>query len=115
MGGLRRESVEKPDDDTLPDLERMERKLGEKSNIFLSQVYDDDYQPDGPVKKAPKKETKASNVASSDSIDMEEAVRKGIVNKLTVDTLKTWLKSNSISVTGKKKAELVDLVEKELK
>ena len=44
---------------------------------------------------------------------MEEMVRKGSVGKLTVDTLKNWLKSKGISVTKLKKAELVDLVQKE--
>ena len=111
---LRREEVYKPEDDTLPDLERMERKLGDKSSIFLSQVYDDDYNPEGPAGKVAKKETESKSLPlTGDSIDMEEVVRKGSVGKLTVDTLKNWLKSKGISVTKLKKAELVDLVQKE--
>ena len=112
---LHREAVHKPEDETLPDLDRMERKLGDKSSIFLSQVYDDDYDPEGPAKKVAKRETQAADVTSADTIDMEELVRKGTVSKLAVDTLKNWLKTRGISVTKLKKADLVNLVEKEYK
>lgn len=100
--------MHKPEDDTLPDLGRMERKLGEKSSIFLSQVYDEDYNPEGPPKKVPAREK--APVKEGEAIDMADAVRSGAVDNLTVDTLKNWLKTKKISVTKKKKAELIELV-----
>ena len=45
-----------------------------------------------------------------EAVDMEDAVRTGAVNKLTVDTLKNWLRTKNISVTKLKKAELIQLV-----
>ena len=45
---------------------------------------------------------------------MEDAVRTGAVNKLTVDTLKNWLKIKKISVSKKNKAELIDLVKENI-
>ena len=113
---LLRDAVHKPEDDTLPDLERMERRLGEKSTRFLSQVYDDDYNPEAPAKKVPAREKAPAKEkpSSSEAIDMEDAVRTGAVNKLTVETLKNWLKSKKISVTKLKKAELIDLVKEHI-
>ena len=94
----------------------MERKLGEKSSLFLSQVYDEDYSPEAPPKKVPAREKAPpkEKASSSEAIDMEEAVRTGAVNKLTVDTLKNWLKTKKISVTKLKKAELIDLVKENI-
>ena len=106
--------MHKPEDDTLPDLGRMERELGEKSSRFLSQVYDEDYNPEGPPKKVPAREKAASSSSEAININMEDAVRTGAVNKLTVDTLKNWLKIKKISVSHKKKAELIDLVKENI-
>ena len=41
---------------------------------------------------------------------MEAEVKNKTVSKLTVDTLKSWCKSQGIAVTGKKKADLVETV-----
>ena len=111
----------RPEDETQPDIERMERKLGEKSKLFLSHVYDQDYDPE---KKKPavsrvktdkavvKERTERSSSINVD-IDMEQEVRHGSVSRLTVDTLKSWCKSRGISVSNKKKAELVDMIIRE--
>ena len=39
-------TVKKPEDETVPDMERMKRRLGDMSRIFLSQVYEDGYDPE---------------------------------------------------------------------
>ena len=90
----------------------MKRKLGEKSSLFLSQVYDEDYNPEGPPKKVPAREKAPAKEkpSSGEAVDMEDAVRTGAVNKLTVDTLKNWLRTKNISVTKLKKADLIQLV-----
>ena len=110
---LSRDTVAKPDDETLPDLERMERKIGAKSKLFLSQVYDEGYDPEAPVKKVSKPTVNEKAPTDVLSIDMEAEVRKGTVAKLTVDTLKSWCKSQGIASTGKKKADLVELVQQQ--
>ena len=94
----------------------MERKVGEKSSLFLSQVYDEDYNPEAPPKKVPAREKAPPKVkpSSNEAIDMEDAVRTGAVNKLTVETLKNWLRTKNISVTKLKKAELIDLVKENI-
>ena len=110
---LRRDSVNKPEDETLPDLERMERKLGDKSRLFLSQVYDDGYDPDAPPKKVakPAASKDRTSVKTEDiAVDMGREVASGSVSKLSVDTLKNWCKAQGIPVTKKKKAELVQII-----
>jgi len=106
---LKRDTLTKVEDETLPDLERMERKLGDRSQTFLNEVYEEGYDPAAPRRKAAAskpKEPKAEKVQLED-LDMEHQVKAGTVNKLTVDVLKSWLRSKGISVTGKKKADLV--------
>ena len=115
---LRRDSVNKPEDETLPDLERMERKLGDKSRLFLSQVYDDGYDPEAPPKKAvkPTASKDKSSVKTVDlAVDMGREVDNGTVSKLTVDTMKNWCRTQGISVTNKKKAELVQIITEQFK
>ena len=110
---LRRDSVNKPEDETLPDLERMERKLGDKSRLFLSQVYDDGYDPEAPPKKVakPAASKDRTSVKTEDiAVDMGREVANGSVSKLSVDTLKNWCKAQGIPVTKKKKAELVQII-----
>ena len=110
---MRRDSVNKPEDETLPDLERMERKLGDKSQLFLSQVYDEGYDPEAPPKKAakPAASKDKSSVKSEDiAVDMRREAASGSVSKLTVDTLKSWCQAQGIAVTKKKKAELVQII-----
>jgi len=110
---LQKPTMEKLEDETLPDLDRMTRKLGDKSRYFLSCVYEDGYDPEAPPKKSAKpggtqKKVPAAN-ASAD-IDMKAEVAAGKVNKLTVDVLKAWLKKQGIAVGNKKKGELVQEV-----
>ena len=110
---MRRDSVNKPEDETLPDLERMERKLGDKSRLFLSQVYDEGYDPDAPPKKVakPAASKDRTSVKTEDiAVDMGREVASGSVSKLSVDTLKNWCKAQGIPVTKKKKAELVQII-----
>lgn len=108
---LERETVEKVEDETLPDLERMARKLGERSETFINQVYEQGYDPAGPVRKAAASKPKEPKAPTQvDHIDMEQQVQSGTVKKLTVDVLKSWLRTKGVSVTGKKKADLVDAV-----
>eukprot|EP00092_Neocalanus_flemingeri_P030946 GFUD01033608.1.p1 GENE.GFUD01033608.1~~GFUD01033608.1.p1 ORF type:complete len:608 (+),score=207.55 GFUD01033608.1:49-1872(+) len=114
---LRRDSLVKPEDQTLPDVERMVRKLGGRSDEFVSNVYEEGYDPEAPPKKKPataaakvKVEKKTVNMDNVNEMDMEAMVKDGTVAKLTVDVLKTWLKGKGVYVGSKKKGELVDLV-----
>jgi len=107
---LRRDTLVKPEDQTLPDLERMARKLGERSKEFLANVYEKDYDPEGPPKKKVATETGKMKVEKLDGTDMQAMVQAGTVNKLTVDVLKNWLKTKGVSVSNKKKGELVDMI-----
>merc|ERR1711915_363555 len=100
---LNRDTVSKPEDETVPDYERMERKVGAKSRLFTSQVYDDGYDPEAPQKKTSKTSAaKDKTYGPEITIDMEVEVKNNTVSKLTVDTLKSWCKSQGIAVSGKK-------------
>jgi len=114
---LRRDTLMKPEDQTLPDVERMVRKLGERSTEFLANVYEEGYDPEGPPKKKVatesakvKVEKKSVKVENVYEMDMAAMVQAGTVSKLNVDVLKSWLKGKGVSVTGKKKGELVDMI-----
>jgi len=114
---LRRDTLIKPEDQTLPDVERMVRKLGERSTEFLANVYEDGYDPEGPPKKKVatesakvKVEKKSVKVENVYEMDMAAMVQAGTVSKLNVDVLKSWLKGKGVSVTGKKKGELVEMI-----
>eukprot|EP00090_Calanus_glacialis_P040227 TRINITY_DN7011_c0_g1_i1.p1 TRINITY_DN7011_c0_g1~~TRINITY_DN7011_c0_g1_i1.p1 ORF type:complete len:605 (+),score=238.41 TRINITY_DN7011_c0_g1_i1:38-1852(+) len=114
---LRRDTLIKPEDQTVPDVDRMIRKLGDRSGEFLINVYEEGYDPEAPPKKkaataaakvkVEKKTVTMDNVAE---MDMKTMVMSGSVGKLTVDVLKTWLKSKGVVVGKQKKGELVDLV-----
>jgi len=104
---LQKPTMEKLEDETLPDLERMKRKLGDRSENFLSSVYEEGYNPEAPPKKASQSKPKAPSQDKTATLDMKAEVAAGTVNKLTVDVLKFWLKSQGVSVTGKKKGDLV--------
>jgi len=106
---LKKTTLTPPEDDTVPDLDRMTRKLGKRSQDFLTQVYDEGYNPDAlPAKKAaPKKEAGVKESRSGGEVDMEKCFNEGTIPKLTVDQLKCWLKSRGIVAGTKKKAELV--------
>lgn len=70
------------------------------------------YDPD--TFKAAKKAKPRSSAAGSsggEAIDMKAAVESGTVTKLTVAVLKTWLKTQGVQVTNKKKAQLIEDVE----
>ena len=112
---LHRDNFDKPEDETLPDTERMKRKLGDKAQAFLGQVYDQDYDPMKGAKKAKQEKTAKEKPKKVDvcDLDMEAEYKRGNVAKLTVDTLKSWCKSQGIAVTGKKKADLVDIISRE--
>ena len=114
---LRRDTLIKPEDQTLPDVERMVRKLGERSTEFLANVYEEGYDPEGPPKKKVatesakvKVEKKSVKVENVYEMDMAAMVQAGTVSKLNVDVLKSWLKGKGVSVTGKKKGELVEMI-----
>jgi len=110
---LRPGTMEKPEDETLPDLERMARKLGDRSQRFLGEVYTEGYNPSAPIKKPsaarPKvAKEKTEKEGAAVELDMETLVKAGTVNKLTVDVLKAWLKNKGVHVSNKKKAQLVE-------
>jgi len=118
---LNKQSMDPVDDETLPDNERIKRKLGDRSEAFLNQVYDEDYDPAKfkPTKKSKPSTAKpkpaasaASNTAKSENLDMAAMVADGTVKKLTVDVLRTWLKEQGVTGSSKmKKADLIQEVE----
>jgi len=112
---LRRDTLVKPEDQTLPDLDRMTRKLGDRSAVFLQNVYGEGYDPEAPPKKksaaAPKVKVEKPKLENVGEMDMEALVKAGTVSKLNVDMLKSWLKTKGVSVGNKKKAELLELVQ----
>jgi len=100
---LQKPTMEKLEDETLPDTERMTRKLGDRSTRFLSCVYEEGYDAECPPKKVAKTVKK-----SVEDFDMKAEVASGNVKKLTVDVLKTWLKKQGFNVGTKKKAQLIE-------
>jgi hypothetical protein len=93
----------------------MTRKLGQRSQEFLQEVYEPGYSPEAPRAKKPKGASQANGGARpagkvSGEVDMEVHYRAGTVAKLTVDQLKGWLKVQGVNVGRKAKAELVGMV-----
>jgi len=105
---LQKPTMEKLEDETLPDMERMTRKLGNRSSSFLSCVYEEDYDAEFPRKKVAKTVKKPPASEAVSDIDMKEEVASGNVKKLTVNVLKSWLKQQGFNVGNKKKAELIE-------
>merc|ERR1711874_120589 len=110
--GLRRDTLVKPEDETLPDYERMSRKLGDKSKEFIDSVYHEGYDPDVPIKKKASPTPKAPKLkVEAADIDMKAQVNAGSVGKLSVDVLKSWLKEQGLGGLSKmKEADLVEQV-----
>jgi len=114
---LKKTTLTSPEDETVPDLERMTRKLGARSQQFLAEVYEEGYQPGAVAAKRPKvegEEGRKRPKVEGDQLDMEALHRAGTLAKLTVDQLKTWLKVRGVAIGSKKKAELVELVVRQL-
>jgi len=113
--GLGKETVEKVEDKTLPDMGKMKRDLGSASDKFLGEVYSEDYDPEtfkpAKLKKPGAASAKPPKQKITQEFDMQSAFQAGTVAKLTVDDLKIWLKSQGVPVTGKKKAQLVEDVQ----
>ena len=89
---LKKTTLTPPEDETVPDLERMTRKLGKRSLDFLQEVYEEGYNPEvGPAKKPGRSTSGAQSQAATqgpgEEIDMEGQVRAGTLAKLTVGTL----------------------------
>lgn len=114
---LKKTTLTTPEDETVPDLERMTRKLGTRSRQFLAEVYEEGYQPGAIAAKRPKaggEEVRKRLKEEGGELDMEALHRAGTLAKLTVDQIKTWLKVRGVAIGNKKKAELVELVVRQL-
>jgi len=108
---LKKVTLTQPEDETEPDVDRMTRKLGKRSQAFLKEVYEEGYDPEATAaKKAPVKRTDAKNEGGGVG-DIEASQKAGTLTKLTVAQLKEWLSARDISVGNKKKADLIALVE----
>lgn len=122
---LQRSDVEddgNPIDNTMPPFEIMRRRLGNLSNEFLAAT-----EPDASVIQmvnaakrpaAPSYHPRntygryqtESMMPKVENLAMGDLVRDKKVDKLTVDKLKTFLKSVGIAVSNKKKTELVQAI-----
>jgi len=114
---LKKTTLTPPEDETVPDLERMTKKLGARSKQFLDEVYEEGYQPGAvPAKKLKGEGVDAKKKLKEEGgeVDMEALHRAGTLGKLTVDQIKTWLKVRGVAIGNKKKAELVELVVRQL-
>ena len=114
---LKKTTLTPPEDETVPDLERMTKKLGARSKQFLDEVYEEGYQPGAvPAKKLKSEgvDVKKKLKEEGGEVDMEALHRAGTLGKLTVDQIKTWLKVRGVAIGNKKKAELVELVVRQL-
>ncbi|XP_076054760.1 inverted repeat-binding protein [Oratosquilla oratoria] len=106
---LNRTSLEPVEDYTVPNNERIERKAGEMIAELKGMVYPDSYDPDAKKRPSQQKNAPAAKKPKPEpgNINMEDLAKKGTVNKLTMDLLKTWLQEKGENVKGKKKGQLV--------
>jgi len=102
---LKRPEPDEFTDFTAPNLARIEKKAGKLIAAFQSLTYPEGYDPKGaaPPAKRPKREP-APDAAD---VDMAQLAREGKVQTLKVPDLKSFLQSVGVSVSSKKKADLV--------
>ena len=127
---LEEDLPEKPEDKTKPKYRQIDKRVGEYAIDWgneLQKVYKEHVaeNPDAanlgekrPTARAPKAaadgESKRVKKESDDVMsdeDMRKQYEKGQLNKLTVPVLKHFATSKGISVSGAKKADLVDKLE----
>ncbi len=114
---LKRDEVERPEDNSKPDWEMQSELLKNTAKDFLESVYPAGYDPSAAPSKrkaasAPRKDApkRAKAEVNPDTLDMGAHVKAKTVNKLTVVQLKEYLKSIDFDVGNKKKADLVSAV-----
>lgn len=108
---LDRDAPEDFVDYTLPDVEAMDRRLGERATQFKDMVFPDGYNPDAPAKKRAGGDAGgAAKKSKFDTpVDIRTEARAGRLGKLTVPVLKDFCKTSNINATGKK-ADLINAI-----
>jgi len=106
---LNRDETETVLDTTMPDIDRIDRKIAKLSEKFNDAVF-----PLGQDPAITQKIGSATNFKGS-NIDVETEARNGSLERLTVAVLKDYLSSQGIGrLASKKKSELIDLVKHHL-
>ncbi|XP_040583284.1 X-ray repair cross-complementing protein 6 [Lepeophtheirus salmonis] len=116
---LNRDDVEDFVDTTLPPQDVIQKKLEVVSKEFNEAVYPDGYDPDA----KPPPPSKRKDIQGKDKpddakkaktdlevLDMDSSIRGKSVEKLTVDVLKKFLVAKGVTISHKRKADLVRLV-----
>ena len=109
---LEREDMETEDDYTLPNYERLGKKLGDLPGLLKMHCGFSEAAA-ASKRKAPQQSAKFAKVpkpAAAVAVDIDQYVRTKTVHKLKVDELKTYLTSVGERVYGKKKDQLVETV-----
>lgn len=106
---LNRQRIEDVPDQTVPDVENIEKVAGPSLKEFERMVYPPSYDP---LAKLPTASTRPSSGVKKEKVDpstmdVEAMLKKGKGNSLTVPVLKAWLIKRRVVVTAKKKAELL--------
>lgn len=108
---LDRDAPEEFVDYTLPDVEAMDRRLGERVMQFKDMVFPDGFNPDAAAKKRAGGDAgSAAKKSKPDAaIDIKTEARAGRLGRLTVPVLKDFCKASNIDVTGRK-ADLINAI-----
>ncbi|XP_034257116.1 X-ray repair cross-complementing protein 6 [Thrips palmi] len=109
------ENPEPVDDLTLPDHDVMDGRMADLATAFMEMAFPDGFSEDV-VSKAAKRSAPSKPPAPKkikpdlENMDLEDMARQGLVEKLKVDQLKSYLGEWGIKTTRMKKAELVEAV-----
>ncbi|KAJ1519274.1 hypothetical protein ONE63_004573 [Megalurothrips usitatus] len=102
-------------DFTVPEYEAIDARINDLAETFSSMAFPDGYN-EAVVKKAVKRTAPAKTPAPKkvkpdlNNMSMENIANQGLVEKLTVDKLKSYLIDEDVKVGKMKKAELVEAV-----
>lgn len=107
---LDRDDIEEYNDLTLPDVDLIYKKVGPVISEFNDLVFPAGYNFESAAKRKPftsvsgaVKKPKLETV----DVDVKEVAKRGSLNKLTVNVMKTFCQANKIKYSSQKKAELI--------
>lgn len=108
---LNRSQLEPVVDYTVPNNEQMEKRAGPQLREFDRLVFTSTVSQSAKIQSATSALLASKRVKiDNDNLDVETMVRRGQAQQLTVPVLKSWLTARGMSITGKKKAELMQAV-----
>ncbi|MPC11198.1 X-ray repair cross-complementing protein 6 [Portunus trituberculatus] len=95
----------------VPNNEQMEKRAGPQLREFDRLVFTNTVSQSAKIQSATSALLASKRVKiDNDNLDVETMVRRGQAQQLTVPVLKSWLTARGMSITGKKKAELMQAV-----